>query len=111
MQPQFHRCRRLIGIIPPFVGAWFRGVGLAGGGKPSPPEGPGYERGGVGEPGDAFNLWESRLDSSNICHMGSLGSNNKRSHLTDDILSDSEEAARSYGKSSNTLDRDRVGRS
>ena len=55
--------------------------------------------------------WESKLDSSNIWHLGSLGSNNKRGHLTDDILSDSEEAARSYGKSSNTLDRDRVGRS
>ena len=53
--------------------------------------------------------WESRLDSSNICPLGSLGSNDKGGHLTDDILSDSEEAARSYGKSSNALDGDRVG--
>ena len=55
--------------------------------------------------------WKTKLDSINICHLGSLGSElYKRSHLTDDILSDSEEPARSYGKPSNALDGDRVGR-
>ena len=94
------------GLIPPFVGAWFRGVGLAGGGKPSPPKGPGYERGRVREAGDAFNLsWTQHQYLPLVQeHPNEIG------HLTDDILSDGEEAARSYGKSSNALDGDGVGR-
>ena len=60
-------------VLPPFVGAWFRGVGLAGGGKPSPPEGPGYERGGVGEPGDAFNLVGEQVGQQQYLPLGLSG--------------------------------------
>ena len=55
--------------------------------------------------------WKTKLDSINICHLGSQIILHKRGHLTDDILSDSEEPARSYGKPSDALDGDRVGRS
>ena len=46
-----------------------------------------------------------------IKKCGAIPILDKRGHLTDDILSDSEETSRSYGKSSNTLDGDGVGRS